>query len=74
MCMAKWTQSHIYLGQGLTHSCHHPSPHKIPLEEIENNPAALHNTLYKKSVRKEMLEGKRPKDCEYCWRIEDTGE
>lgn len=74
MCMAKWTQSHIYLGQGLTHSCHHPSPHKIPLEEIENNPAALHNTLYKKSVRKEMLEGKRPKDCDYCWRIEDTGE
>ena len=74
LCMAKWTQSTIHLGQGLTHSCHHPDPHHIPIEEIEINPAALHNTAYKKSVRKEMLEGKRPKECDYCWRIEDTGE
>jgi len=74
MCMAKWTQSTIHLGQGLTHSCHHPGPHHIPINEVEINPAALHNTSYKKAIRKELLEGKRSKDCDYCWQIEDAGE
>jgi len=74
-CLAKWTQVTMHLGQGLTHSCHHPVAHKIPLEEIANNPSALHNTLFKKQQRKTMLEGKRPSECDFCWRIEDnTGE
>ena len=34
-CLAKWTQVTMHLGVGLTHSCHHPSPHKIPEEEIK---------------------------------------
>ena len=33
-CLAKWTQVTIHLQTGMTHSCHHPSPHKIPLNEI----------------------------------------
>ncbi len=72
MCMAKWNQSTIHLGAGTTHSCHHPSPHKIPLVEIENNPSALHNTNFKKQQRKLMLEGERPSECDYCWRAEDA--
>ena len=24
-------------------------------------------------VRKQMLEGERPKECEYCWKVEDIG-
>ena len=36
-CAAKWTQVTIHLGTGMTHSCHHPSPHKIPLIELKNN-------------------------------------
>ena len=48
LCLAKWTQSNIYLAAGTTHSCHHPLPHKIPLEEIQADPSALHNTCYKK--------------------------
>jgi len=71
-CLAKWTQVTIHLHNGLTHSCHHPTPHKIPLVEIRNNPSALHNTKYKKYKRKEMLEGKRPAECEYCWKVEDN--
>lgn len=71
MCLAKWTQSTIHLGLGHTHSCHHPRTHVIPLSEIKKNLSALHNTEYKKSLRKEMLEGKRPSECNYCWNIED---
>ena len=74
MCLAKWTQVTMHLGNGTTHSCHHPAPHKIPLEEIKNNPSALHNTKFKKEQRKQMLNGKRPKECEFCWRVEDSGE
>jgi organic radical activating enzyme len=74
-CLAKWTQVTMHLGPGITHSCHHVKTHKIPLEELENNPSALHNTEYKKSIRKQMLNGERPSECDYCWRIEDnTGE
>jgi len=70
MCLAKWTQVTMHLHNGTNHSCHHPSPHKIPLEEIMNDPKALHNTNFKKKVRKEMLEGGKPKECDYCWNIE----
>ena len=72
MCLAKWTQVTIHLGPGITHSCHHVGAHKIPLDELKNNPSALHNTIEKKMRRKEMREGKRPKECDYCWRIEDN--
>ena len=71
-CLAKWTKVTMHLGNGLTHSCHHPGAHKIPLEELKDNPSALHNTLFKKERRKEMLNGKRPKECDFCWRVEDN--
>jgi len=54
MCLAKWTQVTMHLHNGMTHSCHHPSPHKIPLEEIKRNPTALHNTSFKKEKRREI--------------------
>jgi len=71
-CLAKWTQVTMHLGIGMTHSCHHPSPHKIPLREIQRNPSALHNTRFKKIKRREMLSGKRPDECNYCWNVEDN--
>ena len=73
-CLAKWTQVTMHLGNGLTHSCHHPGAHKIPLEEIKKNPSALHNTQFKKERRKEMLNNERPKECDFCWRVEDNNE
>jgi organic radical activating enzyme len=72
MCLAKWTQVTMHLHNGLTHSCHHPAPHKIPLKELESNPTVLHNTKIKKAFRKQMLEGKRPEECDYCWKTEDN--
>jgi organic radical activating enzyme len=71
-CIAKWKEVTIHLDTGRTHSCHHPSTHKIPIEEILKNPSALHNTEYKKQQRKLMLEGQRPSECDYCWRVEDS--
>lgn len=72
MCLAKWTQTTIHLQLGRTHSCHHPDTHVIPLSELKRNPSALHNTNFKKEKRKEMLEGKRPSECGYCWNVEDN--
>jgi organic radical activating enzyme len=72
-CLAKFTQSTLHLGSGTVHACHHPSPHKIPLDELEKNPNALFNTSVLKKAREEMLTGTRPAECDYCWRIEDNG-
>lgn len=71
-CAAKWKQVTIHLQNGHTHSCHHPVSHKVPLEELIHSPSALHNTTYKKEQRKMMLEGTRPTECVYCWKVEDT--
>lgn len=70
-CTAKWLQTTLMLQNGYNHSCHHPAPHKIPLEEIAADPAALHNSKFKKLQRAKMLNGERPSECEYCWNIED---
>jgi organic radical activating enzyme len=72
-CLAKWHHTTIYLQSGETHSCYHPTPHTIPLDELEHNPSALHNTSQKKSERKEMLDGNKPSGCNYCWNIESMG-
>jgi organic radical activating enzyme len=72
-CAAKWYNASLHLGHGYTNSCHLPLPHPIDLEEIKTNPSALHNTKIKKEARKMMLEGKRPAECSYCWKIEDIG-
>jgi len=72
-CLAKWHHVTLYLQTGETHSCYHPAPHKIELEELKDNPSALHNTSHKKLERKEMLEGIKTKGCQYCWNIEAMG-
>jgi hypothetical protein len=47
MCLAKWKQVTLNLTTGHTNSCYHPAPHKIPVDLLKDNPAALHNTPYK---------------------------
>lgn len=70
-CGAKWFESTIWLNSGLTASCHHTPAHKISREDILENPAALHNTKHKMSMRRLMQKGIRPEECEYCWKLED---
>ena len=72
-CAAKWYNVSLHLGHGYTNSCHLPLPHPIDLEKVKANPSELHNTDFKKRQRKMMLEGKRPAECSYCWRVEDIG-
>lgn len=73
-CLAKWHHTSIYLHTGQTHSCYHPRPHEIPLDEIETNPSALHNTPTKKQERAMMLVGEKPSGCQYCWNVESLSD
>ena len=72
-CGAKWYNATIWLGSGMTTSCHHPPAHKIDMDAVIANPKALHNTPEKKNDRELMQKGERPAGCEYCWKIEDVG-
>jgi organic radical activating enzyme len=72
-CAAKWLNATTWLGSGTSASCHHPPAHKIPLEEVRIDVSAIHNTKHKKEMRKMMLAGEKPSECEYCWKIEDIG-
>src|SRR3990167_3599578 len=65
LCLAKWKQVSLHLTNGMNNSCYHPPLHKISIDEIKTNPAALHNTKHKKEQRKLMLEGQRPQECNY---------
>jgi len=71
-CLAKWDQVTMHLHNGMTHSCHHPAPHKIPLEEISQNYKAIHNSREKIAERKAMLNGERPGPCNFCYKMEDS--
>jgi organic radical activating enzyme len=70
-CAAKWYNATIWLGSGMTTSCHHPPAHRIDADTIKTNPKAIHNTVEKKMDRLDMQLGNKPKGCEYCWKIED---
>ena len=72
-CAAKWYNATIWLGSGMTTSCHHPPAHLVDKDKVTANPRLLHNTDQKKQDRKMMLTGERPPGCEYCWKIEDMG-
>jgi len=72
-CLAKWFNVSIHIPTGRTHSCYHPLSHHIPLTELQQDPSALHNTKHKKEQRAKMLNGERPKECEFCWALEDQG-
>lgn len=74
MCLAKWKQVSLHLTTGHTNSCYHPPLHKIPTDDLIDNPSSLHNTPHKKERRKEMLDGVRCTECSYCWDIEDNGQ
>lgn len=73
-CAAKWYNATVWLGSGMTTSCHHPPAHKVDVDQVIMNPKALHNTWTKMMDRAKMRAGERPKGCEYCWKIEDMGD
>ena len=72
-CAAKWYNATIWLGSGMSTSCHHPPAHLVDKDKVTTNPRLLHNTPEKKADREKMIGGERPAGCEYCWKIEDIG-
>lgn len=70
-CAAKWLMVTMHFGMGENHSCYHPPIHAWDIDEVKNNPSALHNTAHKIEQRKQMLDGDRPAECHYCFDIED---
>lgn len=70
-CAAKWYNATIWLGSGMTTSCHHPPAHPIDADRLKLHPSAIHNSYQKKKDRQMMRYGERPPGCEYCWKIED---
>jgi organic radical activating enzyme len=72
-CAAKWYNATIWLGSGMTTSCHHPPAHLVNIDKVRANPRLLHNIDQKKEDRRKMIAGERPSGCEYCWKIEDMG-
>jgi len=74
LCLAKWKQVSLHLPTGLNNSCYHPPLHEIPVETLANNPSSLHNTAQKKDIRRLMMLGKKPDECQYCWKMEANGD
>ena len=72
LCLAKWQQVSLHLPTGLNNSCYHPPLHEIDASALKDDPGALHNTEYKKSQRKLMLDGVKPAECQYCWNMENN--
>lgn len=70
-CAAKWFEGTIWLDKGVTASCHHTPLDNIKL--IEGKPDSLFNSPNKMLDRVDMMMGKRPDGCSYCWDIEDKG-
>ena len=66
-CVLKWYHQEMHLGNGRAHSCYHNPTYLIPLD------SDLHNTPQKIEERRQMLAGERPKNCSYCWDVEDLG-
>tara|TARA_B100000519_G_scaffold197603_1_gene205676 strand:- start:570 stop:1874 length:1305 start_codon:yes stop_codon:yes gene_type:complete len=70
-CQLKWTQSTVYLTDGISASCHKAGFGKYLTENGEIN---FHNTPNKIEDRRKMLRGEWPGNgCEHCKHIEEVG-
>lgn len=66
-CLAKWYRTNLRLYNGTSYSCHHCIPRKINLDKVKVDCSALTNTDKILEIRQEMLNGKKPEECKYCW-------
>ena len=70
-CQLKWTQSTVYLTDGISASCHKAGFGKYLTDNGEIN---FHNTPNKIEDRRKMLRGEWPGNgCEHCKHIEEAG-
>jgi MoaA/NifB/PqqE/SkfB family radical SAM enzyme len=67
-CMAKFHEATIWLYNGKIASCHHN-----PFHNVGNTVETFYNTSTKRDQQYEMLNGGKPKGCDYCWKLEEKG-
>ena len=72
-CIAKWARTNVRTYEGTSYSCHHCRPIVTPKEDVINDHTALTNNEKVKQYRQQMLDGERPRECNYCWTREDQG-
>jgi len=72
-CIAKWARTNVRTYEGTSYSCHHCRPVVTPKEEVSADHTALTNNKLVQEYRQQMLDGERPKECNYCWTREDQG-
>jgi hypothetical protein len=70
-CAAKWLMVTMHFGMGENHSCYHPPIHRWDPDDVKRKPDMLHNTTHKIEQRRQMMNGERPKECYYCFNMED---
>jgi organic radical activating enzyme len=71
-CTVKWKHATMNLGSGAVKSCCHLPFRKVELSNTDND-LELHDTAEDRLERAMMMKGEKPKDCAYCWWIEDQG-
>lgn len=67
-CMAKFHEATIWLYSSKIASCHH-----TPLFPTGESVINFYNNHAKRQQQNEMLLGGKPKECNYCWKLEDQG-
>ena len=72
-CGAKWYNATVWLGSGMTTSCHQSLAHKIDAEAIQTNQIITQYAQRKKNNVDKCSAVKDPEGCNYCWKIEDMG-
>jgi MoaA/NifB/PqqE/SkfB family radical SAM enzyme len=67
-CMAKFHEATIWLYSSKIAGCHHTPLFPTGIDKLTffNNPA-------KRSQQFLMIEGKKPSECGYCWKLEEKG-
>jgi hypothetical protein len=70
-CSAKWLMATMHFGMGENHSCYHPPIHRWNLDDVKRDPSMLHNTTHKIEQRRLMMNGEKPKECYYCFDMEN---
>jgi organic radical activating enzyme len=72
-CPAKWLYVSVDLQNAMVHSCHYPPAHHVPLKEVKENLNNFHNSKHNLKQQGIMLKDERPRECSYCWDLEDQG-
>lgn len=68
-CLVRWKHATINLASGASKSCCH---HPYKSIDLTNTFQQLHDNRDEQKLRQQMLMGKRPEDCSYCWWVEDN--